>query len=67
MRKLRLKLDELAVEAFEPGAPPEEHGTVQGPAAGTVRAHEAQPGQAVRTIPVSNCFWSACATCGIYC
>ena len=30
MRKLQLKLDELAVEAFEVDATPEERGTVEG-------------------------------------
>jgi hypothetical protein len=60
MCKLKLEVEELAVETFEL-----DHAGRD--AAGTVRAHEAQPGQAVRTIPVSNCFWSACATCGIYC
>jgi hypothetical protein len=30
MRKLRLKLDELAVEGFEVDTPPEERGTVEG-------------------------------------
>ncbi|HVG45143.1 MAG TPA: hypothetical protein VM890_10450 [Longimicrobium sp.] len=60
MRKLKLEVEELAVETFELD-------DADRTAAGTVRAHAAQPGQAVRTIPVSNCFWSACATCGIYC
>ena len=30
MKKLRLELEELAVEAFESETPPEEHGTVEG-------------------------------------
>jgi len=32
MKKLQLKLDELAVEGFEVGTPPEERGTVEGQA-----------------------------------
>ena len=60
MKKMKLDLDALTVETFEPardaaGAP------------GTVHAHDAEPTPLIRTIPISDCFFSACATCGIYC
>jgi hypothetical protein len=32
-----------------------------------VQAHEAEPTPVIRTLPLSNCLVSACATCGIYC
>ncbi|HEV7587939.1 MAG TPA: hypothetical protein VGO40_07380 [Longimicrobium sp.] len=60
MHKLKLEVEELAVETFELD-------DAARAAAGTVRAHEVQAGQAVRTMPISSCFFSACATCGIYC
>ena len=57
MQKLKLDLDSIAVESFEAQreAAPR--------SAGTVRAHDAD----VRTLPISDCFWSACNTSGIYC
>jgi hypothetical protein len=58
MQKMKLEIEELAVETFEP-AP-------QAPArTGTVRAHDAA--EMVISQPISNCLPSACATCGIYC
>ncbi len=57
MQKLKLDLESLTVESFE--AQPDGEGRH----AGTVRAHDAD----VRTLPISDCFWSACQTCGIYC
>lgn len=60
MRKLKLEIEELAVETFEPAAEVAEK-------AGTVRAHDAAEAEMVISQPLSNCFWSACATCGIYC
>jgi len=60
MRKLKLDLDAISVESFEASA-------AERAAPGTVRAHDGEAAQAVKTIPVSNCFFSACATCGIYC
>ncbi|HET7232951.1 MAG TPA: hypothetical protein VFJ16_23280 [Longimicrobium sp.] len=59
MRKLTLDLDSIAVESFDATA------TGEARAPGTVRAHDAAP--AVQTLPLSNCVFSACATCGIYC
>lgn len=60
MRKLRLDLDTLVVESFTP--------TPAGDARpGTIQAHDAEPTPVVRTLPLSNCVVSACATCGIYC
>ena len=61
MRKLKLDLDAISVESFEASA-------AERAAPGTVRAHDDEAARAaVKTIPVSNCFFSACATCGIYC
>jgi len=60
MKKLTLDLESIAVETFE--AQPE--GDAR--AAGTVRAHDAEPTPLIKTLPPSDCFWSACATCGIY-
>lgn len=60
MRKLTLDLESIAVETFET------HGNDAG-TPGTVRAHDAEPTPVVKTLPLSDCFWSACATCGIYC
>ena len=57
MQKLKLDLESITVESFE--AQPDGDGRQ----AGTVRAHDAD----VRTLPISDCFWSACQTCGIYC
>ena len=57
MQKLKLDLESITVESFE--AQPDGYGRQ----AGTVRAHDAD----VRTLPISDCFWSACQTCGIYC
>jgi hypothetical protein len=57
MKKLKLDLESIAVESFEAQREPDAR------AAGTVRAHDAD----VRTLPISDCFWSACNTCGIYC
>lgn len=58
MQKLKLEIEDLAVETFEPAA--------EAPARpGTVRAHAAA--EMVISQPISNCFPSACATCGIYC
>ena len=57
MRKLKLEIEELAVETFVPAAEAPEK-------AGTVRAQEAAM---IISQPISNCFPSACATCGIYC
>ena len=59
MHKLKLDLESIAVESFE--AQPEGEAR----AAGTVRAH-AEP-ELARTLPLSDCLWSACQTCGIYC
>ncbi|MBV9108217.1 MAG: hypothetical protein JO306_02290 [Gemmatimonadetes bacterium] len=60
MHKLRLDLDALAVETFAP--------TAAGDARpGTIQAHDAEPTPVIRTLPLSNCVYSACATCGIYC
>lgn len=59
MRKLKLEVEELAVETFELD-------DADRAAAGTIRAH-AEPTPVVRTLPLSNCVFSACATCGIYC
>jgi hypothetical protein len=61
MRKLKLDLDALAVETF---APDED---ADGAAPGTVRAHAHEPTPVVKTLRLSNCVFSACATCGIYC
>lgn len=61
MRKLTLDLESIAVETFE--AQPD--GAAHAP--GTVHANAAGPAPQVRTLPVSDCFFSACATCGIYC
>ena len=60
MKKLTLDLDALTVESFEPHA----HETDP---AGTVHAHDAEPTPVIRTLPLSNCVVSLCATCGIYC
>jgi hypothetical protein len=60
MRKLKLDLEAISVESFDASA-----GECAAP--GTVRAHDDEAAQGVQTIPVSNCFFSACATCGIYC
>ena len=59
-RKLALDLDRLAVESFEPAPSVESH-------PGTVQAHDAEPTPVIRTLPLSDCVVSACATCGIYC
>jgi hypothetical protein len=61
MHKLKLHLEALAVETFELDDDTN-RATIE-----TVLAHGVRPEQAVRTLPVSNCFFSACATCGIYC
>ncbi|HEX8245517.1 MAG TPA: hypothetical protein VF541_18540 [Longimicrobium sp.] len=58
MRKLKLEIEELAVETFEPAADESER-------AGTVRAHDAE--EMVASKPLSDCVWSLCQTCGIYC
>lgn len=59
MHKLKLDVESLAVESFEAqsatGRP------------GTVLANEDVPTPVVKTLPLSNCAYSACATCGIYC
>jgi len=47
------------VESFEADA------TAECP--GTVLANEDVPTPVVKTLPLSNCAYSACATCGIYC
>lgn len=60
MHKLKLDLESIAVESFE--AQPDGEGRP----AGTVRAH-AEPELLARTLPLSDCLWSACQTCGIYC
>ena len=57
MKKLTLDIESITVDSFEAQ---QEAGTR---AAGTVHAHDAD----VRTLPISDCFWSACNTCGIYC
>ena len=61
MRKLTLDLESITVESFDATAAGE------GRTPGTVRAHDAEPGAAVQTLPLSNCAYSACRTCGIYC
>ncbi|HEU4561355.1 MAG TPA: hypothetical protein VFS20_26110 [Longimicrobium sp.] len=57
MQKLKLDLESITVESFEA----QQDGETR--TVGTVRAHDAD----VRTLPISDCFWSACQTCGIYC
>jgi hypothetical protein len=61
MQKLRLDLEQIAVETFTLDDSAEEASP------GTVRAHGQEPTPVVKTLPLSNCVFSACATCGIYC
>jgi hypothetical protein len=60
MQKLKLDLEVLEVESFDASA-------AEGAAPGTVRAHDGDAAPQVQTMPLSNCFFSACRTCGIYC
>lgn len=57
MRELRLDFDALQVESFEP-AP----ALVSEPAAADPAYAAAPP-----TVPLSDCVWSLCRTCGIVC
>jgi len=59
MHKLKLDVESLAVESFEAAA--------NAGSPGTVHAREGEPTPIVKTLPLSNCVYSACATCGIYC
>ena len=61
MQKLRLELEDLAIETFVVDD------CADGASPGTVRAHGDGLPQVVKTLPVSACVFSACATCGIYC
>jgi len=58
MRKVKLEIESLTVESFEPT------GAVA-PKPGIVRAHDAA--EMIISKPISDCLPSACATCGIYC
>lgn len=55
MKKLALRLEDLAVESFPATA-------ADATPKGTVAAHEA-----ARTLPLEDCFRSLFPTCGIYC
>ncbi|HEX6746352.1 MAG TPA: hypothetical protein VF092_03480 [Longimicrobium sp.] len=57
MHKVKLEIEKLAVESFEAAETPE-------PQAGTVHANAAEQ---IASKPLSDCFWSLCQTCGIYC
>ena len=59
MHKLKLDVESLTVESFDAGA--------EAASPGTVHALEAEPTPLVKTLPLSTCVYSACATCGIYC
>jgi len=60
MQKLKLDLEAIAVESFDASA-------TKAATPGTVRAHDGDPARQVQTMPLSNCLYSACRTCGIYC